>query len=195
MAKFVRNLSSALFLNGASSGVGEIPYVRAVEGRIWGIEPAPFFFTGAAFGNINHPAMLRFPFRTYRSLLVPARCSRRTVGHFPLSIHTDRALRRFLCVLRRVPLPFRLRRMSGGRLPAAFLRRSDASLSGRSFHGPYPLGAGPASVAGARRSGGFGTAEKSDRDRPFPLVGSQCRVSGRPVSGPKVRMCKSSARP
>lgn len=32
-------------------------------------------------------------------------------------------------------------------------------------------------------------------DRPFPLVGSQCRVSGRPVSGPKVRMCKSSARP
>lgn len=27
-------------------------------------------------------------------------------------------------------------------------------------------------------------------DRPFPLVGSQCRVSGRPVSGPKVRMCK-----
>ena len=73
MAKFVRNLSSALFLNRASSGVGEIPYVRAVEGRIWGIEPAPFFFTGAAFGNINHPAMLRFPFRTYRSLLVPAR--------------------------------------------------------------------------------------------------------------------------
>ena len=42
MAKFVQNLSSALFLNGASSGVGEIPYVRAVEGRIWGIEPAPF---------------------------------------------------------------------------------------------------------------------------------------------------------
>ncbi len=75
------------------------------------------FFTGAAFGNINHPAMLRFPFRTYRSLLVPARCSHRTVGHFPLSIHTDRALRRFLCVLRRAPLPFRLRQMPGGRLP------------------------------------------------------------------------------
>lgn len=195
MAKFVRNLSSALFLNGASSGVGEIPYVRAVEGRIWGIEPAPFFFTGAAFGNINHPAMLRFPFRTYRSLLVPARCSRRTVGHFPLSIHTDRALRRFLCVLRRVPLPFRLRRMSGGRLPAAFLRRSDASLSGRSFHGPYPAWAGPASRCRSAAVRRVRDGRKIGPDRPFPLVGSQCRVSGRPVSGPKVRMCKSSARP
>ena len=176
MAKFVRNLSSALFLNGASSGVGEIPYVRAVEGRIWGIEPAPFFFTGAAFGNINHPAMLRFPFRTYRSLLVPARCSRRTVGHFPLSIHTDRALRRFLCVLRRAPLPFRLRRMPGGRLPAAFLRRSGVRCRS----------------AAVRR---VRDGRKIGPDRPFPLVGSQCRVSGRPVSGPKVRMCKSSAKP
>lgn len=112
----------------------------AVEGRTWNLNLRLSFFTGAAFGNINHPAMLRFPFRTYRSLLVPARCSRRTVGHFPLSIHTDRALRRFLCVLRRAPLPFRLRQMPGGRLPAAFLRRSGASLSGRNFHGPYPLG-------------------------------------------------------
>ena len=72
----------------------------AVEGRTWNLNLRLSFFTGAAFGNINHPAMLRFPFRTYRSLLVPARCSHRTVGHFPLSIHTDRALRRFLCVLR-----------------------------------------------------------------------------------------------
>ena len=79
----------------------------AVEGRTWNLNLRLSFFTGAAFGNINHPAMLRFPFRTYRSLLVPARCSHRTVGHFPLSIHTDRALRRFLCVLRRAPLPFR----------------------------------------------------------------------------------------
>ncbi len=164
MAKFVRNLSSALFLNRASSGVGEIPYVRAVEGRIWGIEPAPFFFTGAAFGNINHPAMLRFPFRTYRSLLVPARCSRRTVGHFPLSIHTDRALRRFLCVLRRAPLPFRLRQMSGGRLPAAFLRRSGASLSGRSFHGPYPLG--PVRRPLPERGGPAGSGRQKNRTGP-----------------------------
>ena len=157
----------------------------AVEGRTWNLNLRLSFFTGAAFGNINHPAMLRFPFRTYRSLLVPARCSHRTVGHFPLSIPTDRALRRFLCVLRRAPLPFRLRQMPGGRLPAAFLRRSGASLSGRNFHGPYPLG----SVRRVR------DGRKIGPDRPFPLVGSQCRVSGRPVSGPKVRMCKSSARP
>ena len=115
----------------------------AVEGRTWNLNLRLSFFTGAAFGNINHPAMLRFPFRTYRSLLVPARCSRRTVGHFPLSIHTDRALRRFLCVLRR----------------------------------------GPLSVAGARRSGGFGTAEKSDRtDRSRSLVrNAVCREGRSPV--------------
>ena len=102
----------------------------AVEGRTWNLNLRLSFFTGAAFGNINHPAMLRFPFRTYRSLLVPARCSRRTVGHFPLSIHTDRALRRFLCVLRRAPLPFRLRQMPGRTTAGRFfLRRSGASLS------------------------------------------------------------------
>lgn len=125
--------------------------------------------------------MLRFPFRTYRSLLVPARCSRRTVGHFPLSIHTDRALRRFLCVLRRGPLPFRLRRMSGGRLPAAFLRRSGASLSGRSFHGPYPLG--PVRRPLPERGGPAGSGRQKNRtDRSRSLVrNAVCREGRSPV--------------
>ena len=164
----------------------------AVEGRTWNLNLRLSFFTGAAFGNINHPAMLRFPFRTYRSLLVPARCSRRTVGHFPLSIHTDRALRRFLCVLRRAPLPFRLRQMPGGRLPAAFLRRSGASLSGRNFHGPYPLGSVRRPLP--ERGGPAGSGRQKNRTGPtvparwfaMPCVGK---------AGLKVRMCKSSARP
>lgn len=183
MAKFVRNLSSALFLNGASSGVGEIPYVRAVEGRIWGIEPAPFFFTGAAFGNINHPAMLRFPFRTYRSLLVPARCSRPDGRAFP-----------FIDSYGPCAAALSLRPASG---PSAV---SLAANVGRTTAGRFlaPVGrfsvwpelswsvsawAGPASVAGARRSGGFGTAEKSDRtDRSRSLVrNAVCREGRSPV--------------
>lgn len=111
----------------------------AVEGRTWNLNLRLSFFLGRGVRNINHPAMLRFPFRTYRSLLVPARCSRRTVGHFPLSIHTDRALRRFLCVLRRAPLPFRLRQMPGGRLPG-FLAPVGRFSVWPELHGPYPLG-------------------------------------------------------
>lgn len=145
----------------------------AVEGRTWNLNLRLSFFTGAAFGNINHPAMLRFPFRTYRSLLVPARCSHRTVGHFPLSIHTDRALRRFLCVLRRAPLPFRLRQMPGGRLPAAFLRRSGASLSGRNFHGPYPLGS-------VRRVRDGRKTDRTDRSRSL-VRNAVCREGRSPV--------------
>lgn len=154
----------------------------AVEGRTWNLNLRLSFFTGAAFGNINHPAMLRFPFRTYRSLLVPARCSRRTVGHFPLSIHTDRALRRFLCVLRRAPLPFRLRQMPGGRLPG-FLAPVGRFSVWPELSWSVSAWVGPASVAGARRSGGFGTAEKSDRtDRSRSLVrNAVCREGRSPV--------------
>lgn len=167
----------------------------AVEGRTWNLNLRLSFFLGRGVRNINHPAMLRFPFRTYRSLLVPARCSRRTVGHFPLSIHTDRALRRFLCVLRRAPLPFRLRQMPGGRLPGRFLAPVGRFSVWPELSWSVSAWVGPASVAGARRSRRVRDGRKIGPDRPFPLVGSQCRVSGRPVSGPKVRMCKSSARP
>ena len=164
----------------------------AVEGRTWNLNLRLSFFTGAAFGNINHPAMLRFPFRTYRSLLVPARCSRRTVGHFPLSIHTDRALRRFLCV---GPLC----RFACGKCraddcrPLSCAGRALLCLAG-TFMVRIRLGRSGVRCrsAAVRR---VRDGRKIGPDRPFPLVGSQCRVSGRPVSGPKVRMCKSSARP
>mgnify|MGYP007109788903 CR=1 FL=1 len=151
--------------------------------------------------------MLRFPFRTYRSLLVPARCSRRTVGHFPLSIHTDRALRRFLCVLRRpsaVSLAANAGRTTAGRFLAPVGRFSvwpELSWSVSAW-------VGPASVAGARRSGGFGTAEKSDRtDRSRSLVrNAVCREGRSPVRksecakaprGPRIAWSKrgSSVRP
>lgn len=145
----------------------------AVEGRTWNLNLRLSFFTGAAFGNINHPAMLRFPFRTYRSLLVPARCSHRTVGHFPLSIHTDRALRRFLCVLRRP-----LCRFACGKCRADDCR--PLSCAGRVLL--YLAGTFMVRIR-LGRSGGFGTAEKSDRtDRSRSLVrNAVCREGRSPV--------------
>lgn len=166
----------------------------AVEGRTWNLNLRLSFFLGRGVRNINHPAMLRFPFRTYRSLLVPARCSRRTVGHFPLSIHTDRALRRFLCVLRRPLCRFACGKCRADDCrPLSCAGRALLCLAG-TFMVRIRLGRSGVRCrsAAVRR---VRDGRKIGPDRPFPLVGSQCRVSGRPVSGPKVRMCKSSARP
>ena len=155
----------------------------AVEGRTWNLNLRLSFFTGAAFGNINHPAMLRFPFRTYRSLLVPARCQSPDGRTFPfIDSYGPRAA------------ALSLRPASG---PSAV---SLAANAGRTTAGRFlaPVGCfsiwpelswsvsawvGPASVAGARRSGGFGTAEKSDRtDRSRSLVrNAVCREGRSPV--------------
>lgn len=107
--------------------------MNGVEGRTWNLNLRLSFFLGRGVRKYKSPGHVtvpvpHIPFAT-RSGAMQSPDGRA----FPLSIHTDRALRRFLCVLRRVPLPFRLRQMPGGRLPAA-------SLSGRNFHGPYPLG-------------------------------------------------------
>ena len=166
----------------------------AVEGRTWNLNLRLSFFTGAAFGNINHPAMLRFPFRTYRSLLVPARCSRRTVGHFPY-----RFIRTVRCGAFSASCVGSLCRFACGKCraddcrPLSCAGRALLCLAG-TFMVRIRLGRSGVRCrsAAVRR---VRDGRKIGPDRPFPLVGSQCRVSGRPVSGPKVRMCKSSAKP
>lgn len=60
MAKFVRNLSSALFLNGASSGVGVI-LLNGCGRPDLEFEPAPFFFPRARCSEYKSPGHVTVP--------------------------------------------------------------------------------------------------------------------------------------
>ena len=143
----------------------------AVEGRTWNLNLRLSFFTGAAFGNINHPAMLRFPFRTYRSLLVPA-----VTGRSDISLY--RFIRTARCGAFSASCVGPLCRFACGKCRADDCR--PLSCAGRVLL--YLAGTFMVRIR-LGRSGGFGTAEKSDRtDRSRSLVrNAVCREGRSPV--------------
>ena len=147
----------------------------AVEGRTWNLNLRLSFFLGRGVRKYKSPGHVTVP-----------------VPHIPFATRSgamqspDGRAFPFIDSYGPCAAALSLRPASG---PSAV---SLAANAGRTTAGRFSVWPERCRSAAVRR---VRDGRKIGPDRPFPLVGSQCRVSGRPVSGPKVRMCKSSARP
>ena len=160
----------------------------AVEGRTWNLNLRLSFFLGRGVRKYKSPGHVTVP-----------------VPHIPFATRSgamqspDGRAFPFIDSYGPCAAALSLRPASG---PSAV---SLAANAGRTTAGRFSVWpelswsvsawVGPASVAGARRSGGFGTAEKSDRtDRSRSLVrNAVCREGRSPVR--KSECAKDSARP